>query len=433
MDTNVVPLGERILRSVLNHVVANGDAAETSYLEAKSTVDIASKPGLVKIAKFLLACANRLPEDAARHFKGYAVLVIGAQQGEAGGVARGAEPHELADRLRPYLGATFPGFEFGRISADGDREVLFVIGLPPEDGQPIYPCHKAYGVPGEDQLADGAIYVRDHSNTRTANAGEIMALTDRARGVPRPPITLDIDLLGSISRVDRVAEILDRLYDLEEQQYLEPPSKEKTSPLPGYVPPGLFGDTVTPTTEDRAARLDAWRQARPTHIEAGRAHLFGVALDGVGVRVVSRDRFVARPEIVLTFHNCEIADFDERDEADLSRLVEPVRGRETSHWSVLDSVASRITPRGYPVDWAQRGANAEVTLTPESLRPNVEWRTEVDDYVLVARDPQATSVRVTWVLTEDSSDLTTQGEMAVPAGPLVDAAELVKTAFLNEH
>ena len=288
-------------------------------------------------------------------------------------------------------------------------------------------------MPGEDQLADGAIYVRDHSNTRTANAGEIMALTDRARGVPRPPITLDIDLLGSISRVDRVAEILDRLYDLEEQQYLEPPSKEKTSPLPGYVPPGLFGDTVTPTTEDRAARLDAWRQARPTHIEAGRAHLFGVALDGVGVRVVSRDRFVARPEIVLTFHNCEIADFDERDEADLSRLVEPVRGRETSHWSVLDSVASRITPRGYPVDWAQRGANAEVTLTPESLRPNVEWRTEVDDYVLVARDPQATSVRVTWVLTEDSSDLTTQGEMAVPAGPLVDAAELVKTAFLNEH
>ena len=75
MDTNVVPLGERVLRSVLDHVVANGDAAEASYLEAKSAVDIASKSGLVKVAKFLLACANRLLEEAARHLKGYAVLI----------------------------------------------------------------------------------------------------------------------------------------------------------------------------------------------------------------------------------------------------------------------------------------------------------------------------------------------------------------------
>ncbi|MFK0244065.1 hypothetical protein ACIQUM_05150 [Amycolatopsis azurea] len=431
MDTNVAPLGERILRSVLDHVVAIGDAAETSYLEAKSTVDITSKTGLVKVAKFLLACANRLPEDAARHLKGYAVLVIGAQQGEAGGVARGAEPHELADRLRPYLGATFPGFEFGRIGVEGDLEVLFVVGLPPEDGQPIFPCHKAYGVPGEDQLVNGAIYVRDHSNTRTANAGEIMALVERARGVPRPPIALDIGLLGSISRVGRVAEVLDRLYDFEEQRYLEPPSKEKAPP-PGFALPGLFGDTVTSTAEDRAARIDAWRQARPAYVEAGRAHLFGVALDGVGVRVVSRDRFVARPEIVLTFHDCEIVDFAERDDADLSLLVEPVRGRETPHWGMVDPGASRITPRDYPV-WDQRGMNAEVTLTPESLRPNVGWSTDQDDYVIVARDPQTTSVRVTWVLTEDSSDLTTRGEMAVPVGPLVDAAELVKMAFLNEQ
>ncbi|MGC7101625.1 hypothetical protein ACPZ19_43710 [Amycolatopsis lurida] len=42
-------------------------------------------------------------------------------------------------------------------------------------------------------------------------------------------------------------------------------------------------------------------------------------------------------------------------------------------------------------------------------------------------------MRVTWVLTEDSSDLATEGEMAVPAGSLVDAAELVKSAFLNER
>ncbi|MDT8913751.1 hypothetical protein [Amycolatopsis sp. PS_44_ISF1] len=77
VSANVVPLGVRILWSVLDHVVANGDAAETSYLEAKSTAHIAVKQGLVQVVEFLLACANRLPEDAARHFEGYAVLVIG--------------------------------------------------------------------------------------------------------------------------------------------------------------------------------------------------------------------------------------------------------------------------------------------------------------------------------------------------------------------
>jgi len=62
------------------------------------------------------------------------VLVIGAQEGHADGVDRGLEAHELEDRLRPYLGPQFPAFEFGRIGVGADREVLFVIAQPPEDG-----------------------------------------------------------------------------------------------------------------------------------------------------------------------------------------------------------------------------------------------------------------------------------------------------------
>ena len=33
------------------------------------------------VAKFLLGAANRMPEDAQRHFRGHAVLVIGAELG----------------------------------------------------------------------------------------------------------------------------------------------------------------------------------------------------------------------------------------------------------------------------------------------------------------------------------------------------------------
>jgi hypothetical protein len=71
------------------------------------------------------------------------VLVIGAQKGRAPGVPRGVEAHELEDRLRPYLGSQFPAFEFGRIGVGDEREVLFVIAQPPQDGQPIFPCHKS--------------------------------------------------------------------------------------------------------------------------------------------------------------------------------------------------------------------------------------------------------------------------------------------------
>jgi hypothetical protein len=67
-----------------------------------------------------------------------------------------------------------------------------------------------------------------------------MALVERARGVPRPPIVLDIVLLGSINRVGRVAEVLDRLYDLEERRHLERPVEEKQPPCVAVRRSGAF-------------------------------------------------------------------------------------------------------------------------------------------------------------------------------------------------
>jgi hypothetical protein len=175
LATDVIPLGERVQRSILDHVIAAGDEAETTYLEVKSGLDLSSKAGVAKVAKFLLGAANRRPHEAARHFSGYAALVVGAQKGSMPGVPRGVEAHELEDRLRPYLGSQFPAFEFGRIGVDDDREVLFVIAQPPQDGQPIFPCHKSFqGDDRRDSLEDGGVYVRGTSNTRPARAGEAL-------------------------------------------------------------------------------------------------------------------------------------------------------------------------------------------------------------------------------------------------------------------
>lgn len=432
MDTGIVPLGERAMRKILDHVLAVGDEAETGYLEIKSTLNLASTEGVAKVAKFLLGAANRRPNEAARYFHGYAVLVIGARKGHADGIARGVEAHELEDRLRPYLGPQFPAFEFGRIGVAADREVLFIIAQPPQDGQSIFPCHKSFqGPKRQDNLDDGAIYVRGASNTRPARAGEVLALVERARSAGKPPISLDVELLGSINRVIRVDEVLERLYEFEEEQFTKPPRASEEDVPAALLASSIFGRSQPTSLEDRARQLEAWKRERPKHLEQGRAHLLGVALPGAGIQVVSHDRFVAKPHLTVTFHDCEALNYYEADDADYSTLVEPVARQENPFGLGYDPSSLRIAPRDYPVSWSNRGNNVEVVLTPESFRPNVPWTSDQDDYVLLARDSQAPAVTVTWVLTEEGNDATTTGEREITPGEIADAASLFQASFLN--
>ncbi|GAB2767531.1 hypothetical protein GCM10027020_20370 [Nocardioides salsibiostraticola] len=434
LATDVIPLGERAWRSILDHVIAVGDEAETTYLEVKSCLDLSSKAGVAKVAKFLLGVANRRPHEAIRHLHGYAVLVIGVQKGSMPGVPRGVEAHELEDRLRPYLGSQFPAFEFGRIGVGDDREVLFVIAQPPQDGQPIFPCHKSFqGVDRRDSLEDGGVYVRGTSNTRPARAGEILALVERARSGGKSPIDLDVEIVGSMGRVDRIDEVLELLYEFEDEQFSkqEEPEQHTFAGTSALLASSILAGGRPLTAEERAERLVAWRSDKPSRIAQGRGHFLGVGLSGAGIRVVSRDRFVAKPHLSVTFHDCEAFEYLEVDDADFEKVVEPVLRRRDPFGTGIDLSDVRIAPRGYPIAWTNRGDDAEVVLTPESFRPNVAWTSDQDDYVILARDTQAASVSVSWVLTEDGNDAVTSGEFEVPTGERIDAADLF-TVFLKD-
>lgn len=91
----------------------------------------------------------------------------------------------------------------------------------------------------------------------------------------------------------------------------------------------------------------------------------------------------------------------------------------------------RITPRDYPGSWTNQGRDVEVTITPESFRPYAPWTSDQDDCVLLARDPGASSVTVTWVLTEDGNDEVTGGVLEAHAADLVDAADLFNSTFFE--
>lgn len=434
LDTSAIPLGERALRGILEHVITLGDEAETTYLEVKSALEMGSKVATVKIAKFLLGAANRQPREAEQHFHGYAVLVIGARKGAAPGVPRGTEAHELEDRLRPYLGPQFPSFEFGRIGVDDASEVLFVIGQPPQNGQTPFPCHKGFqGEDRRDNLEDGAIYVRGASNTRPAHSGEVLALVERARGGGKPPIELEVEVVGPVSRVGRVEEVIERLRDVEEEGFSKEPELADDAFAASSIrlASSVFGGTSHLTRVDRDSALKEWRRAKPEHMKAGRQHLLGVGLPGSGLRVVSRDRFVARPHLIVTFHECEVFDHLDPDDADFEKAVQPVLESRDPLRSAFDASNLRLTPREYPVAWDNRGRDAEVELTPDSFRPNVGWTSDQDDYVVVARDPSASSVRVTWVLTEEGNDVVTRGELRVPTAETIDAADLFASHFFE--
>jgi hypothetical protein len=153
----------------------------------------------------------------------------------------------------------------------------------------------------------------------------------------------------------------------------------------------------------------------------------------VGLRVVSHDRFVAKPHLVVTFHGCELFDHLDPDDADYDKAVEPVLQSRDLLRPTFDYSTLRPLPRGYAVAWTNRGDDAEVTLTPESFRPNAPWTSDQDDYVIVAKDPQASRVEVSWVLTEDGNDAATSGELTVPTAELADAGDLFSSVFLSRE
>lgn len=286
MDTNFIPLGERALQKILDHVLDCGDEAETHYLEVKSDLNPKAKEGIAKVAKFLLGAANRDPSQAVRYFQGYAVLIIGAQKGCASGIERGTEPHDLENSLRPYLGPTFPDFEIGRIAIDDEHEVLFIVAPPPQDGQPMFPCHKDFQGDRklkQETLIDGAIYVRGASNTRPARSGDILRLIERGQGSNKPPIDVDIDLIGTVHRVSHLSEVMEVLYDQEEERYADRIAGSQD--LPDIDPflhlPDGVGEPATP--EQQAKYLAEWKSHKEVNMANGLEHLLGVALDGLGL------------------------------------------------------------------------------------------------------------------------------------------------------
>ncbi|WP_051867283.1 hypothetical protein [Bifidobacterium crudilactis] len=259
VDYSRLPVGEEALSRLVRAIANTGDTAERHSLEIKgSRFDVTSKKDKSKIAKFILGAANRDPEIAKRHFQGYALMFIGVDDHEIGGVDR-IEKMELDKVIRQFLGASGPKWDVQRLPADHEgKEVLIVLVDPPEQGQPAFPC-RADG----EGLKNGAIYFRADGSTRDALADEIDMLTRRGR-LQTTPIKLHVSVRGSAYRsaIDR-AKTLDAYIAATEKTLLEAlPAKSSQSAYNVFRGGGVLMPWLSePRTEEEYRKaIEAWKK-----------------------------------------------------------------------------------------------------------------------------------------------------------------------------
>jgi hypothetical protein len=421
VDTNNVPFGDARLKAVLDAVVAGGDTTETDFLEAKGDIDLAVKLGQAKVAKFVLAVANRLPSQAAKNFHGYAVLVIGAAKGSVPGVPIGTEAHELHDQIARYVGPNGPSFDLTRLPVSDDREVLFVIVDPPELGQPPYLCHSDFQPDGKDAkhgMRDGDIYLRVKSSTRRATAVEVQALFARATTALRVPVDLLVSALGTLTPILDGDALFEGLVDIEAGEVRKDP------PMIGSKFNSLLPRTsgARPMTEQQVeTHIERWTEDLTATWESRLDYLAGATLPGLALRVVNKAAsYLSKPRIDIILHGCRGVEWRDPRHSDFSEISPPVIKQSTNPWDVSLSMA-RIAPAQfaqYPVSWENTDEGLVITLTPDALRPQTPWDTDSVD--VVVRPPTGVDfVRGSWFATAEGIGERFVGEFTI----LVDSGQ----------
>lgn len=429
MDTSKVPVGDARLKAVLDAVVAGGDTTETDFLEAKSDIDLTVKLGQAKVAKFVLAVANRLPHQAAKNFRGYAVLVIGAAKGIAPGVPIGTEAHELHDQIARYLGSDGPSFDLTRLPISDDREVLFIIVDPPEPGQPPYLCHSDFQPDGKDAkhgMRDGDIYLRVKSSTRRATAVEVQALLARATAVSRTPMDLRVSVVGTLTPLLNGDALREALIDFEADEVRKNPptvgSNLRVRLAGGSAPPTMNKEQIESHIEQWTAKLKATWESRLDY-------LAGATLPGLALRVVNEAAsYLSKPRIDVTLHGCRGAEWRSPEHLDLSEISPPVIEDPTSRWGASLSMA-RIPAIQFaqdPVSWENTDEGLVITLTPDALRPLTPWDTDSGD-VVVLPPTGVDTVRASWFATAEGIGERFAGEFTVQVDSGRPALELYES------
>ncbi len=452
IDTSRAPRGVLAAQRLVTAVAEHGDLAERHYLELKSTLDLSTKKDKEKIAKFILGAANRMPENAATAFEGYAAMVIGVSERSIAGIAP-VEMMEIAKIVQQYVGAAGPRWDIVWVPMEGStNQVLVVLVDPPMAGQGPFPCRSS-----GDSLTNGRIYIRADGETREANADEVDLLIQRGSAAPKVEVDFAVEVLGAVSPVllgeDRTIE--EYLIRLTTRLLGALPTPEPSAADDGYPfsagfegLSGLKGissiASALTVPEDRTeesyrASIDAWEERFRTAWPAAKARIAASELAAIIVKVTNRTTvFFHDVEMKLHLEGEVFAyDFVDPEWADdFSGLDLPfpprIWGPRQRNFGLTDyshlAYGLPSTPGQYipPSVSFKNGGSVDLDLDIGELRPLGSYESEDEEFVLVVADPTLTAIRGTWRLTARDYNEVFNGEITIPVGSPVDITDAAR-------
>ena len=175
-DTERLPGDANTLLDLVCAIVESSDEhGERSWIEWKSSLDLGSGEGWFKLAKEILAMANRDVERARDYCHGWGYIVVGASEEELHGIASPTSTSKIEQALAPYLGTgrRAPRWEPQLLDVDGHQ--ILVVGVePPREGDPIYTLGKGFG-----NFLPGSVFARGIETAGCATPDQMMMLQHR--------------------------------------------------------------------------------------------------------------------------------------------------------------------------------------------------------------------------------------------------------------
>lgn len=260
VDSSKLPTGNRARAAFIAALEASDDRVERHYLELKSGFDLNNKADRRKVVKFVLGASHRDPAKAARHFDGYAVMVLGLTLDGVAGVPK-FELMDLERDIETFAGTEPPGWDVDLVPASGGRDYVIVIVDPPDDKvRPV--------LQSSDALQSGDVYIRVEGATRRATGPELVAMMARARTQAQGAI-LDVSvepdgvLHSLVIDVAELRELVDWHRDRFEAQL------ENTAPRSPFA---VLQGSFSPDRRSEREFLDAvenWRDETLEEPESG--------------------------------------------------------------------------------------------------------------------------------------------------------------------
>lgn len=415
IDLSRLPSGARGWAALVEWAAASDDSQERYFLELKSEVDLSTKHGWHKVAKFILGAANRDPVKAAKRFGGYAVMLVGIGNGMASGIAL-FEAKDLEREVKKFTGAEGPSWDYEQIPVADGRAVIAIIVDPPTGR--IWPS-----LADGQGLFNGDVYLRGDGKTEKATGGELQAMLARAvtSSAPSTLPAIAVETLGEVLavRFDR-GRLLTYVEDTA-QDYLRDADEPERAPWPGLQI--SQANLMERRSKDEFARqVTRWREAAEAAPESGLSDLAARFAVCVRLRLTNTEKISLRDvRVDLQFDDpVRALDWEDGDEDAHAELF-PERPMA---WG-RDSLASLLgrNPIG---PFTSRDSNGVLRITQSSparfslslnlLHAKETFVSEEDDVVLVAFVESELRGPITgrWTLTAGDVNDILEGGVTVP-------------------